>query len=209
MSNFNLTFVPNKTFEVVEFHERTQSSANSTESTVAVKSGGYGSVRGVMFSAPGYSTTTVTFTINTVSFSADDINNIKGLIKSMVSASDYKKIEEHTKTSASGSWSFFTGPKAEASASYTKDVMEGYGLSEENQKLLITKLFELLPKPSTYTYTSVITNPTGEQVSGQMMLYNFTGVITMNNEQKQVTMVGNPVALGPDGSPMPSTTSFG
>ena len=187
---------------------RDLSSTGSQDSSITVSGGGLGAVQGAVFTCPGHSTTEVDLVFHATAISMDDMKKVDDLIKASVSASDYKRIHDHEQASASGGWSLFGGAHAEASASATHDAMSGYGLTDELQAQVLEMVAGFLPKPSTFTYKTTVTNDSPFQQSGQMYVYSFTGTITSGHKSSSKQFIGGPVARTDSGDQLPLKSSF-
>lgn len=190
-------------------HARRALLRGSSEDSFSWEGGGIGAVQGATFTVPAHGSISLTYTIHATAISQDDMNKFESLVKSMMDASHYAQYKSHAEASASGHWSLFGGASASASASMTRDSMSGYGISPENQTKLIETLNTMFAQPSTYTATVTVNNTNYDySVSGQIMVYSFTGHITTSQGTKQTRMIGGPVAQGSGGESLPVTAPF-
>lgn len=182
--------------------------SGKVENSFSTSAGGLGAVQGATFTAAAYSTTEVNMKINATAISQNDMQKVSDLVKGLVSASDYKHLQDTESTSASGGWSLFGGPSVTADASATRTAMSGYGLDEAGQQKVLEMVANLLPKPSTFQYKTTITNPSAFPTSGQMYVYSFTGTVKTENGEKSMQMIGGPVAKDASGGDLPTKTAF-
>jgi hypothetical protein len=179
-----------------------------TGTTITVSGGGLGAVAGAIFTLPPGSVSTVEFTVNVMTFSAQDMANIQSFVKGALTASQYSSYEDDTQKSAAASWSLWGGASASASASETTKAMSGYGLAPADQSALLKMIANMVPKPGNLHFKSVITNSFDNQVSGNVYLYTFTGNITSSSGTTSAPMTGGALPVTTDGNTLPIKTTI-
>jgi hypothetical protein len=177
--------------------------ADDMSQGLVISSGGLGAVQGLTFTVTPYSETEIDVTFRATAISMNDMDIMDKFMQNALTASKYNSYKTSAEASASGSWSLFGGPTAEASAKVTHDAMSGYGLSEAQQKEVLQLVAGFFPKPSTFKFKTTIKNTSPNALSGQFYIYAFTGDITVDQHQESQSMVGGPVAQTTGGENIP------
>ena len=169
------------------------------EDSFSVNSQGYGSVTGMAYTVPAHSDGNIKANIRYLSLTSADVDTLNSLIRGMLSASQYEKIEEYERIHASAKisyWAFWSGG---GSASYekTRREMRGFGLSEENQQTIIAAMCEVARNMSSVQLdVNVINRNNDYAVSGSLLVYTLAGTIKLGNEQLQYRMLANKGTFG-------------
>ena len=132
--------------------------ADDMSQGLVISSGGLGAVQGLTFTVTPYSETEIDVTFRATAISMNDMDIMDKFMQNALTASKYNSYKTSAEASASGSWSLFGGPTAEASAKVTHDAMSGYGLSEAQQKEVLQLVAGFFPKPSTFKFKTTIKN---------------------------------------------------
>jgi hypothetical protein len=165
----------------------------------SVNAQGNGSVTGIAYTVPAYSDGRVTADIRYLSLTSADVDTLNSLIRGMVSASQYEKIQEYERIHASAKlsvWRFWSGG---GSASYekTRNEMRGFGLSEENIRTIISAMADIARNMSNVKLDINVRNSRNNfAVSGNLLVYTMAGTIKLGNEQLQYRMLSNQGTYG-------------
>lgn len=172
-----------------------------------VTSQGYGSLSGLSYTIPAHTEGTVEAKIKTLAITSRDVENLNSLIKGMVSASQYEKIEEYERTHASANISFWGFWSGGGSASYekTRKEMRGFGLSEDNIKTIVNAMAEVAKQMSEVKLVFNVKNSENDYaVSGSLLLFTIAGSISTGNEQIQYRLLANKGIAGSGGKTAPA-----
>jgi hypothetical protein len=179
------------------------------ESGVAVSSYGRGRVSGAMFTVPAHGQVEVDFRIRLLCITPEDVQNLTNLIMSLLDASRQHMFRELSKTEVSGGASFFgffAWGGARASYSNTKEVMNSFGLSEENQRTIVKAMMDVVQKPSEFNYRGTIYNRDNDyDVTGNLFAIVMDAEIRQDSVQRQFRALAPKVHLGAsDGRNLPA-----
>tara|TARA_R110002095_G_scaffold160520_1_gene139163 strand:+ start:250 stop:957 length:708 start_codon:yes stop_codon:yes gene_type:complete len=169
--------------------ENQRAEDDRTEDGIAVTAYGVGRVSGVMFTVPAHSEIEVNFRIRLLCVTPEDIRNLSNLIASMIDASRQGYWNDYSKTHVSGGASFFGFFSGGVRASYTqvKQRMEWWGLSEENQRVIIERMTHIAMQTSEFNYQGTIYNRDNSySVSGNMFCVVMDATISQGQYQTQV-----------------------
>jgi hypothetical protein len=172
---------------------------SGAEDSFTVASQGFGSVTGITYTVPAHSDGNVKANIRYPSLTSVDIENLNNLIKGMLSATQYEKVEKYERIHASGKVKYFAFWSGGASASYekTRREMTGFGLSEENIKTIVSAMSEVAKKMSNIQLDINILNRDNDYaVSGNLLIYTLAGTIKVGNEQHQYRVLSNRGTFG-------------
>lgn len=177
------------------------------EEGVAITTYGKGQLAGLTYTVPAHGIIDVNFKLKLQCVTPESIFKMDQLIKSLIDASRYDKYESISKTSVSGGVSFFGFWSGGARASYeeTKTVMHGWGLSEENQKILVTEMMKLANTLNEINYSGKIDNSQYDYpVSGNLFAIVMDCTITQDNVTHSIrTIAPKPVFVSLDGTTLP------
>lgn len=171
----------------------------AAEDSFTVAAQGLGSVTGIEYTVPAHSDGRVRADIRYPSLTSVDVDNLNSLIKGMLSAAQYEKIEKYERIHASGKVKYFAFWSGGASASYEKTTreMKGFGLSEENIKTIVSAMSEIARNMSNVVLDISIHNRNNDYaVSGSLLIYTLAGTIKVGNEQRQYRMLSNRGTFG-------------
>lgn len=178
------------------------------QDSFSVESQGYGSVTGIAYTVPAHAEGNFKADIRYLSLTSADVDTLNGLIKGLVTASQYEKIEEYEKIQASAKlsfWGFFSGG---GSASYekTRHEMRGFGLSEENIRTIVNAMCDIAKNMSRIQLDVTVHNSENNySVSGNLLIYTIAGSIKVGNDQFQYRMLSNEGTYGSKGGTAPAT----
>lgn len=181
---------------------------DTTEDGVAVTSYGVGRVSGVMYTVPAHGEIDVDFRIRLLCVTPEDIRNLSNLIESMIDASKHGYWNDYSKTHVSGGASFFGFFSGGVRASYTrvKQRMEWWGLSEENQRVIIDRMTQIAMQTSEFNYRGRIYNRDySYSVSGNMFCIIMDATIKQGQYQTQLRHIApKPHLRGTNGETLPT-----
>lgn len=158
---------------------------------VNVTAYGLGQVSAGFFSVPPGGVIEVDFTLRLLAVTPDSIKNIENLIKSLLDASRRERFEEESKIKASGGLGFnwFWSGGAKASYEKTKQRMEEFGLSEENQKTIVEAMVTLINTPQDFNYRGTVNNTRDFTVSGSLFLVTMDATVTTGQETTEIRVI--------------------
>ena len=178
------------------------------ETGVAVTAYGKGQLTGAMFTIPAHGEITVDFKLKLSCVTPENVQNLSNLIKSLLDASHQHSYKELEKTQASGGVSLFGffGFHGSASYSKTKETMDSWGLSEENQRAIVDAMMEIAQEVCEFNYSGTIFNKDYDyEVSGNLFGIVMDAVIQQNQYQHQLRFLAPNAHLGThDGDTLPS-----
>src|SRR5262249_45933938 len=121
---------------------------SSSSEGVAITSYGQGQVTGAMYSVPAHGEITVDFELDILCVTPQDVAALSALIRSLLDASHQHLYDDIQKTDISGGASLFGFFSFGVSASYseTKHTMDGWGLSEANQRAIVDAMMNVAQK---------------------------------------------------------------
>jgi len=185
----------------------------TSTSGVAITTYGRGQLAGATYTVPAHGELTIDLKLKLQCVTFENIRQMDALIRSLLEASRYEKFDELTKSGASGGVSFFSFWSGGVSASYeqTKHRMSGWGLSEENQKKIVSEMMKLANELSEFNFTGTIYNRDYDySVSGSIFAIVMDCTITQEDVSKQIRTIGpKPIFVGDDGSTLPVVGELG
>lgn len=180
----------------------------SNETGVAVSAYGKGQLTGVLYTIPAHGEITVDFQLKLPCVTPESVQNLSNLIKSLLDASHKHSYKELEKTQASGGASLFFFFSFGVSASYskTKETMDSWGLSEENQRTIVNAMMEIAQEVCEFNYSGTIYNRDYDyDVTGNFFGIVMDAVIQQNQYQHQLRFLApSPYLETQDGDTLPS-----
>eukprot|EP00122_Pirum_gemmata_P004111 Pgem_evm1s3733 len=187
---------------IPEKSQSTRSKRQSTGSSMTVVGQGVGSISGAGFTVPGRSVAQIDIVLNFPVLSSQNVKDIESLVESAIHASKREEYyhEKQTHKSASGSLSFFkpfSGIKASASSDEITRNMEYYGISEENQAVIINAIAEMMTATSPMKYSCTVNNNDSPYSrSGNFFAYVMSGTVTIENVQYEYRFLSDDGTFG-------------
>jgi len=182
----------------------------SGESTdgVSIDAYGQGQCSGVTYTVPAHGEIEVDFEIKMQCITPAGIESMNKLVESLLEGSKKHEYKELSKKSVSGGISFlpFFG-SAKASAEQTKETMDSWGLSEENQGKIVDSMLKLANEMNTFKYKGTVYNRDYDySVSGNMFAIVMDCKIEKKESSSQQRYIGPDAHLnGSGGEVLPST----
>jgi len=177
-------------------------------SGVAISAYGTGQLTGVVYTVPAHAQIDVDFKLQLQCVTPDNIKNMDALIKSLLDASRQSKYEEMSRTSVSGGVGFFGFWSGGVRASYekTKQRMDQWGLSEENQQKIVTEMLKIANTFNEFNYKGTIYNRDYDySVTGSLFGIVMDCEIKQDDATQQVrALAPNVHVQGDDGTTLPS-----
>jgi hypothetical protein len=177
---------------------------DTNESGISITAYGKGQLTGATYTVPPHGEITVSFKLKILSVTKDQIRDLDDLILSLLEASKQSLYKEIENISASGGTSFFGffGLSASASYSKTKQKMESWGLSEENQRVIVGKMMELTQQMNEIDYQGTVYNRDNSySVSGNLFGIVMDATIKQREFQNQIRMLApKPIFQSGDGA---------
>jgi hypothetical protein len=155
---------------------------------------GYGSITGLGYTVPAHSDADFDIDLKVLSLTSNDVTNLNNLIQGMVGASNWQKVRDYESTHASANLSYwgFLGGGGGASYEKTHELQSGFGLSEENQRTIVSAMSEIAKNMSRVAVKVHVKNSANSYaVSGNMIVYTISGTVTSNNKQYQYRMIAD------------------
>lgn len=175
---------------------------------VAITSYGQGQVTGATYTVPAHGEITVNFNLRLLCVTPQDVENLSGLIRSLLDASKQHVYDDLQKTDISGGASLFCFFSFGVSASYseTKHTMDAWGLSEANQQTIVNNMMQVVQKTSDFNYTGTVYNRDYDyDVTGNLFGIVMDATIQQNQGFNQVRLLAPNVHLqSNDGTTLPS-----
>ena len=171
----------------------------------SVDSVGRGSFTGLNYTVAAHAKATITVTIQTLSLTTADVDNLNSLINTMVNAATKEVVDTKSK-STSGSanlsfWDFWCGGSASSNTT-TTDAMKTSGLKDAQISALMDKLFDLASKMNNVAMILDIDNTAYDyEVSGDIALYTVGGQVTTSKGTTQFRMLADKGTAGENSSP--------
>jgi hypothetical protein len=172
---------------------------------------GYGSITGLSYTIPAHTDADFDIDLKVLSLTSNDVNNLNNLIQGMVSASQYQKIRDYEATHASANLSFwgFLGGGGSASYDKTHEAMSGFGLSEENQRTIVSAMSEVAKNMSKVDAKIHVKNAANDYaVSGNMIVFTISGTVKTSNQQYQYRMIANQGLAGSGSQTAPTDNNI-
>jgi hypothetical protein len=191
--------------------EREASFAGSAIDGFSVSAQGNGSFTGLAYTVPAHTSGKIKAQIQTLALTSSDVDNLNTLIKGMVDASKWQKVEDYQNKHASADLSFWGLISGGGSASYdeTHKQMSGFGLSEDNIKTIIAAMAAAAAKMSHVEIDFTVDNTQYDYaVSGSLLLYTIAGTIQTANGQYQYRFLANKGTAGSGDSQAPAAGSI-
>jgi len=183
------------------------SETSSSENGVAVNSYGKGQVTGAIYTVPAHGEITLDFNVIMSCVTADDVQQLNNFIRGLLDVSKYHSYDELENTNVNGGVSFFGFFSGGANASYskTKHTMDGWGLSEENQKKIVEKMMEIAIQKNEFNYKGTVHNKDFDyDVTGSIFAIVMDAEIQNQQFQKQLRFIGKNLHLqSEDGAALP------
>jgi len=143
--------------QVPTVHEYSQGGATDG---VAVTSYGKGQLVGTTYTVPAHGQIDVNFELQLECVTAEQIKAVNELIRGLLDVSRQHEYDNLNKTEASGGLSFFAffSGGLKSSTTNTNHTMDKWGLSEDNQKKIISEMMTLANKMNQFGYKGTIFN---------------------------------------------------
>ncbi len=165
----------------------------ASEEGIAVTGYGKGRVSGVMYTVPAHGEINVNFTVKMHCVTPEDVQKLTDLVKASLDASRREMFREYERTHVSGGASFFgLFGWGGGRASYTKikERMNSMGMSEENQRKVISAMMEAATEMTTFEYEGTIYNRHNSySVSGDLFGIVMDAEISYEQATRQVRMI--------------------
>lgn len=179
------------------------------ETGVAVSSYGKGQVTGVLYTVPAHAQINVDFKLKLLCVTPENVQNLSNLIKSLLDASKqhlYKELEQTNVSGGASFFGFFGWGGVRGSYSKTKETMDSFGLSEENQRTIVNAMMNTAQEVSEFNYSGTIFNRDNDyNVSGNLFGIVMDAVIKQDQYQHQIRFLAPNVHLETsDGQTLPS-----
>jgi hypothetical protein len=171
---------------------------------VSITSYGQGQVAGGMFTVPAHGEITVDFQLHLLCVTPQDVQNLSGLIRSLLDASHQHVFDELQRTDISGGASLFGFFSFGVSASYSdvKHTMDSWGLSEVNQRTIVNNMMQIAQKTNDFKYSGTVYNRDYDYaVAGNLFGIVMDATIQQQQSTNQVRFLAPTVHLqSTDGS---------
>ncbi|MGR9402694.1 hypothetical protein ACU8M5_23505 [Rhizobium leguminosarum] len=181
----------------------------SVEDGVSITSYGQGQLSGVMYTVPAHGQIDVDLNIKLQCVTPSDVVTLNNMLKGLLDVSHYHKFEETESTNISGGLGFFGFWSGGVSASYSdvKHTLDGWGLSEENQRTIVNAMMEIAQNVSTFNYKGTIYNRDFDyDVTGSLFAIVMDATIQQGQYHKQLRFLAPKVHLNTnDGDSLPVT----
>lgn len=178
----------------------------SSEFGVNVSAYGLGQITAVIYSVPPGGEIEVDFKLKLQCVTGESIKNMDNLIKSLLDASKRAQYEEESKFKASGGIGFnwFWSGGLRSSYEQTKKRMEGYGLSEENQKKIVDEMMKLANSLQEFNYKGTVKNTFDYTVSGSLFGIIMDCQIKTGQQNNEIRVIApKPVLKDASGDALP------
>lgn len=155
---------------------------------------GYGSITGLAYKIPAHTDADFDIDLKILSLTSADVANLNKLIEGMVGASKWEKVRDYERTHASANLSFWSVLSGGGGASYEKihEAASGFGLSEENQRTIVSAMSEVAKNMSKVACKVHVKNALNNYaVSGNMIVFTIAGTVRTNNQQYQFQMIAD------------------
>lgn len=166
----------------------------SAEEGFNIEAQGYGSITGLAYTIPAHTDADFDIDLKVLAMTSSDVDNLNRLIRGMVEASKYEKVRDYESSHASANLSFWSllGGGGSAGYSKTREELRGFGLSEENQRTIISAVSEIAKTISRVAVQIHVKNSANNYaVSGNMIVYTISGTVSTGSEQSQYRMIAD------------------
>jgi hypothetical protein len=177
----------------------------------SITSQGYGSITGLTYTIPAHTDADFDVDLKVLALTSNDVQNLNNLIKGMVSASQYDKVDDYERTHASADVSFWGMLGGGGGASYEKThhEMSGFGLSEENQRTIVSAMSEIAKNMSRVGVKIHVHNSANDYaVSGNMIVFTIAGTVVTQNQQSQYRMIAKQGVAGTGDQTAPTSNEI-